>query len=78
MPRIRPILHEFTCNELCYMVNAYHECGYLPKQFASELESEVRKHLVTEQLTPNELALIAKVFCKARTASREFHKLLES
>jgi len=27
---------------------------------------------------PEELALIAKVFCTTRTASRDFHKLLES
>lgn len=34
--------------------------------------------MVTEKLQPTELALIAKAFCKSRSASREFHKILES
>lgn len=73
------MLHEFSLNELCYMLNAYHDTNYLPKQFASEIENLVKKHLVEgEKLQPSELALIAQVFCKARTASRDFHKLLEA
>jgi hypothetical protein len=24
LPRIRPILHEFDCHELCYILHAYH------------------------------------------------------
>lgn len=81
LPRLRPLLHEFNLHELCMMLNAYHEVGYLPKQFASEVEAQVKKHLLgefTEKLAPSELAMIAKAFCKTRTASREFHKLLES
>ena len=38
----------------------------------------VKKFLLDGSLKLNELALIAKVFCKSRTASRDFHKILES
>jgi len=31
LPRLRPILHEFTCSEVCYLLNAYHTANYLPK-----------------------------------------------
>lgn len=79
LPRIRPILHEFTCSELCYLLNAYHTANYLPKQLASEIELIVKKSMLDGgSLELGELALIAQVFCKARTASREFHKLLET
>lgn len=62
------------------MLNAYHESTYLPKQFASEVEQLVKKHLLEQTQDPklSELALIVKVFCKTRTASRDFHKILES
>lgn len=46
LPRFRTIITEFSCNELCYMLYAYHEAGYLPKQFAAEIEKEVKKTLV--------------------------------
>ena len=80
LPRIRPIISDFTCSELCYMLNAYHESNYLPKQFASEVEQAVEKHLLEQdqEAKLSELALIVKVFCKTRTASRDFHKILES
>lgn len=78
LPRIRPILTEFSCSELCYMLNAYNEINYLPKQFASEIEQTVKKFILDEKIKINELALIAKVFCKSRSASRDFHKLMES
>jgi hypothetical protein len=49
LPRIRPILHEFTCSELCYMMNAYHTANYLPKQLASEIEISVKKHILDDK-----------------------------
>lgn len=80
LPRIRPILHEFSLSELCMLLHSYHDKTYLPKQFAAEIESQVKKLMLerAENLEPNELSLIARAFCKARTASREFHKLLET
>ena len=80
LPRIRPILTEFPCNELCYLLNAYFEANHLPKQFASEIENGVKSYIIANEreIKPSELALIAKVFCKSRSASREFHKLMES
>ena len=33
---------------------------------------------MTEEISTNEIALIVKVFCTTRTASRDFHKLLET
>lgn len=61
------------------MLYAYNEVGYLPKGFAKEIEDKVFAHLVkTETIAPNEIALITKVFCKTRSASRDFHKLLET
>ena len=48
------MLHEFSCSELCYILNAYHKANYLPKQFASELEDEVKKYLINgEELEPD-------------------------
>jgi len=39
----------------------------------------VKKRILnTEEITPSELALIVKVFCNTRTASRDFHRLLET
>jgi hypothetical protein len=34
MPRLQPILSEFTPSELCYLLYAFHEGKYLPKSFA--------------------------------------------
>ena len=45
LPRILPILTEFTVNELCYLLYAYHEGKYLPKSFASEIERLVKPRL---------------------------------
>lgn len=78
-PRLRPQLTDFTTNELCYMLYAYHEVGYLPKSFAKEIEDLIFKKLTkTDEITIEEIALITKVFCNTRTASRDFHKLLET
>jgi hypothetical protein len=33
---------------------------------------------MTEEISTNEIALFVKVFCTTRTASRDFHKLLET
>lgn len=62
------------------MLNAYHETNYLPKQFASEVETAVKKTMMDDEseIGLSELALIVKVFCKTRSASRDFHKMLES
>lgn len=38
LPRFTTMLPEFSCNELCYMLFAYHEAGYVPKTFAAEVE----------------------------------------
>ena len=38
LPRFQTMLTDFTPNELCYLLYAYHEVGYLPKNFASECE----------------------------------------
>lgn len=45
-PRFAQMLNEFTPNELCYLLYAYHEVGYVPKTFASEIEQIVKKRLV--------------------------------
>ena len=79
LPRILPILTEFTVNELCYLLYAYHEGKYLPKSFASEIERLVKPRLQdTENVTGAELVLMVNVFCETRSASRDFHKLLET
>jgi len=39
------MLSEFSPNELCYLLFAYHEAGYVPKGFASEVEQIVKKRL---------------------------------
>ena len=72
-------LHTFTCNELCYLLHAYFKVGYLPKNFASQIELEVVKTLKnTKDIPIEQIALITKVFCTTRSGSREFHKLLET
>ena len=81
LPRLQPILREFTINELCYMLYSYHDKGYLPKLFAAEVEAQCKKYLVekgADEVTLEELALIVKVFCTTRTAHRDFHKILET
>lgn len=79
MPRFQTILSEFTPSELCYLLYAYHEVGYVPKPFATEIESLVKRRLLeTEEITPQEISLIVRVFCNTRTASRDFHRLLET
>merc|ERR1712228_348161 len=46
---------------------------------ANEIERLVKPKLQdTEKITPEEIALIVNVFCESRTASRDFHKLLET
>ena len=79
LPRLRPLINDFRPNEVCYMLHAYNEIDYVPKQFASECETIVKQYLYdAEKVKIEDLALIARVFCKARTASRNFHKLLET
>ena len=79
MPRFQNILGEFTPSELCYLLYAYHEVGYVPKPFAAEVEALVKRRLLeTEEITPQELSLIVRVFCNTRSASRDFHRLLET
>ena len=79
LPRLEPILSEFTSSELCYMIFAFHEGGYLPKAFARQIEAGVKPRLLeTDDITPQELVLLVNVFCETRTASRDFHKLLET
>ncbi len=73
------MLTEFTTNELCYLLFAYHEVGHVPKLFAKEVEAAVHKRLQqTEEISIQEIALIVKVFCTSRVAGRDFHKLLET
>jgi hypothetical protein len=61
------------------MLHAYFKAGYLPKIFATEIETEVVKTLRNIKDIPIEqLSLITSVFCSTRTGSREFHKLLET
>jgi len=53
LPRLTPILHEFSPQELCYLLYAYHKSGYLPKPFAKEIERLVKPRLLmTEEITP--------------------------
>lgn len=79
LPRFQTMLTSFTSNELCYLLYAYHESGHVPKGFAAEVETLVKKRLVmTEEITIQEIALITKVFCTTRTANRDFHKILET
>jgi hypothetical protein len=62
-----------------YLIHGYNKSGFLPKPFAKLLETEVVKTLRdTENVTLEELQLMAQVFCRARVGSREFHKLLET
>lgn len=43
------------------------------------MEERVKARLSeTEEITPQEIALIVKVFCTTRTAHRDFHKMLET
>lgn len=62
------------------MLYSYHDKGYLPKLFAGEVEAQIKNYILEkeEELTLEELALIAKVFCTTRSAHRNFHKLLET
>ena len=61
------------------MIHGYHIKNHLPKPFAKRIEEEVVKTLrLTQAISVEEIALIVKVFCTTRTASREFHKLLET
>lgn len=46
LPRILPILTEFSTNELCYLLYAYHKGGYIPKSFAKEIERLVKPRLM--------------------------------
>ena len=80
LPRLRPILSEFSINELCYMCYSYHDVGYLPKMLAGEIEGLCKKQLIErgEELKIEEIALMVKVFCTTRTAHRDFHKILET
>lgn len=79
MPRIQQTLSTFSCKELCYLLHGYHKQGNLPKAFTQPIEEGVVKTLRnTKEVTIEEIALIAKVFCTTRTGSREFHKLLET
>jgi hypothetical protein len=45
LPRFQIMLSEFTPNELCYLLYAYHEVGHVPKGFAAEVEQLVKKRL---------------------------------
>lgn len=79
MPRVQQILHIFTPRELCYMIYGYHKVGFMPKQFAKQIEAEVVKSLRDIEEVELELVqLIAQVYCRTRHGSREFHKLLET
>ena len=61
------------------MIHGYHKQGNLPKSFTLAIEEGVVKRLrETKDITVDEIALIAKVFCTTRTGTREFHKLLET
>ena len=62
------------------MLYTYNDVGHLPKSFAQEIEEIIKKKLMSEgeDITIKELALVVKVFCTARTAHRNFHKLLET
>ena len=73
-------MNELTVNELCYMAYSYHDIGYFPKMLAGEIESGCKKALIEkgEDMKLEEIALLVKVFCKTRSASRDFHKLLET
>lgn len=52
LPRFQTMLTSFSSNELCYLLYAYHESGHIPKAFASEVETLVKKRLVmTEEIS---------------------------
>ena len=77
-PRIIQIMHTFTTRELCYIMHGYSEKDVLTKQFSKLVEVEVVKPLRnTDNVTIEELELMARVFCRSRTGTRNFHKLLE-
>lgn len=60
------------------MLHAYNSKNCLNKKFARRIEEEVTKTLKdAENIDVEVLALIVTAFCKARTGSRDFHKLLE-
>ena len=59
-------------------MHGYSKSGFLPKPFSKLLETEIAKTLRdTENVTNEEIQLMAQVFCRSRVGSREFHKLLE-
>ena len=60
------------------MLYGYSKSGFLPKPFARALETEITKRLQDEdEVELEEIQLMARVFCRSRAGSREFHKLLE-
>jgi hypothetical protein len=60
------------------MLHAYNTKNCLNKKFAKELELGVTKSLREgEKMDLEELALVVTAFCKSRSGSRDFHKLLE-
>ena len=62
------------------MLYSYHDVGYLPKMLSAEVEAECKKALIERgnEMKLEEIALMVKVFCNTRSASRDFHKLLET
>ena len=80
LPRLQPIINEFSINEICYMLYSYNDKGHLPKLFAAEAEKVCKTYLIEkgDEVTIQEIGLMVKVFCTTRTAHRDFHKLLET
>lgn len=64
---------------MCYLLHGYVRVGFLPKPFAKLLEAEIVKTLRdVENVELEVLQLMAQVFCRSRSGSREFHKLFET
>ena len=78
-PRIKSMLDSFTCPELCHLAFAYNDKRILNKDMARLIEDRVLITLRnTNEISVEDIALIVRVFCKTRTATRDFHKLLET
>ena len=79
MPRIQQVIHSFTTRELLYLVHGFDGVDFLPKPFAKQLEAEIMKAFANAEEMDLELVqLMARVFCRTRAGSRDYHKLLDT
>ena len=73
LPRIMARIENYTFNEKCFFLHAFHEKGLLSKKISKDLQYYIGETLKEpEKLSLEELSTVVNVMTKTRACSRDF------